>query len=195
MSTSTKVVSPRWSTVSIASRVVPGISETITRSRPTSLFRSDDLPTFGRPRIATRIASVPIATSLVPGQARDDLVEQVAGAVAVEPRQRPRLAEPEPVEDGRVADRGAGRRSCSRARSRGAWRRGGSTASSSSPGRDPGARVDDEQHEVGLVDRGLRLLGDLGAERPALDLVDAARVDQPEPGAASTRRGAPCGRA
>ena len=50
-------------------------------------------------------------------------------------------------------------------------------------GRDPGARVDDEQHEVGLVDRGLRLLGDLGAERAALDLVDAAGVDEPEPGA------------
>ena len=50
-------------------------------------------------------------------------------------------------------------------------------------GRDPRPRVDDEQHEVGLVDRGLRLLGDLRAERPALDLVDAARVDQPEPGA------------
>ena len=49
--------------------------------------------------------------------------------------------------------------------------------------RDPGARVDDEQHEIGLVDRGLRLLGDLGAERAALDLVDAAGVDQAEPGA------------
>ena len=61
-------MSPRWRTVSIASRVVPGISDTITRSRPTSLLRSDDLPTFGRPRIATRIASVPIATSLVPGR-------------------------------------------------------------------------------------------------------------------------------
>ena len=36
------------------------------------------------------------------GQARDDLVEQVAGAVAVQPRQGPRLAEPEPMEDGRV---------------------------------------------------------------------------------------------
>ena len=95
-------MSPRCSTVSIASRVVPGTSETITRSRPTSRLRSDDLPTFGRPRIATRIASVPIATSLVPGQARDDLVEQVAGAVTVQARERPRVAEPEPVEDGRV---------------------------------------------------------------------------------------------
>ena len=36
-------------------------------------------------------------------QARDDLVEQVAGAVTVEPRERPRVAEAEPVEDRRVA--------------------------------------------------------------------------------------------
>ena len=49
--------------------------------------------------------------------------------------------------------------------------------------RDPGPRVDDEEDEVGLVDRGLRLLGDLRAERAAVGLVDAARVDQPEPGA------------
>ena len=35
--------------MSIVSRVVPGTSETITRSAPTRAFRSDDLPTFGRP--------------------------------------------------------------------------------------------------------------------------------------------------
>ena len=55
------------STVSIASRVVPGTSDTITRSRPTSAFRSDDLPTFGRPRMATRIASSPTGRSSRPG--------------------------------------------------------------------------------------------------------------------------------
>ena len=57
VSTSTNVVSSRRSTVSIASRVVPGTSETMTRSSPTSRFRSEDLPTFGRPRMATRTAA------------------------------------------------------------------------------------------------------------------------------------------
>ena len=53
--------------VSIASRVVPGTSETITRSSPRSAFRRLDLPTFGRPRIATRIASSPTAVGPLPG--------------------------------------------------------------------------------------------------------------------------------
>ena len=53
VSTRTNVVSSRRSTVSMASRVVPGTSDTMTRSRPRSAFSSEDLPTFGRPRIAT----------------------------------------------------------------------------------------------------------------------------------------------
>ena len=40
-------------TVSIASRVVPGMSCTTERSSPTSRLNSVDLPTFGRPTIAT----------------------------------------------------------------------------------------------------------------------------------------------
>ena len=67
VSTSTNVVSSRCSTVSMESRVVPGTSDTMTRSRPTSAFRSDDLPTFGRPRIATLIASSPTGRSARPG--------------------------------------------------------------------------------------------------------------------------------
>ena len=70
VSTSTKVASPRSSTVSIESRVVPGTSETITRSCPSSAFRSDDFPTFGRPRIATLIASSPTGRSPPPGRRR-----------------------------------------------------------------------------------------------------------------------------
>ena len=42
------------SSVSIASRVVPAISETITRSRPRKALTSEDLPTFGRPITASR---------------------------------------------------------------------------------------------------------------------------------------------
>ncbi len=44
----------QMSGLSIASRVVPGMSLTITRSSRSSRFTSDDLPTFGRPTIATR---------------------------------------------------------------------------------------------------------------------------------------------
>src|SRR5215208_3556986 len=53
VSTSTKVVPSRSRSVSIESRVVPGISETIVRSWPTRALTSDDFPTFGRPTIAT----------------------------------------------------------------------------------------------------------------------------------------------
>ena len=45
------------STVSIASRVVPGMSLTRTRSSRSSRFTSDDLPTLGRPTIATAVSS------------------------------------------------------------------------------------------------------------------------------------------
>ena len=38
--------------------------------RPSRAFRSDDLPTFGRPRIATLIASSPTGRSLRPGSRR-----------------------------------------------------------------------------------------------------------------------------
>ena len=85
MSTNTKVRSPRVKTVSIASRVVPGVSETITRSSPRSAFTRLDLPTLGRPRIATRIASSPTSGRRVrPGSRVEDLVEEVAGSVAVQ---------------------------------------------------------------------------------------------------------------
>ncbi len=55
--------SPRSKIVSIASRVVPGVGATITRGRPRMAFTSDDLPTFGRPRMATRISSSASAPS------------------------------------------------------------------------------------------------------------------------------------
>ncbi len=43
---------------STLSRVVPGISVTMELTRPSSLFASDDLPAFGRPRKAIRGASL-----------------------------------------------------------------------------------------------------------------------------------------
>ena len=51
--------------VSIESRVVPATSVTITRSSPSSLFTSDDLPAFGRPITASR--TVVSATSVDSG--------------------------------------------------------------------------------------------------------------------------------
>src|SRR4051812_8974055 len=67
VSTSTNVRSPCSSTVSTVSRVVPGTAETRTRSWPSRRFRRLDLPTFGRPRIATRTASSPTGARPPPG--------------------------------------------------------------------------------------------------------------------------------
>ncbi len=58
VSISVTLRSPTLSGVSIASRVVPASSETITRSSPRKRLTSEDLPTFGRPITARRIASV-----------------------------------------------------------------------------------------------------------------------------------------
>ena len=179
MSTSTNVRPPRSSIVSIVSRVVPGTSATIVRSSPTSLLKSDDLPTFGRPRIATRIASSGRGPRGLDRQAVEDLVEQVAGVRAVQARDRERVAEAERVElEGEVVWPGSSILFASTSTCFFAPRR--ISASSSSPGRDALPRVDDEEHEVGLADRGARLLGDLPRDRARVGDVDAARVDQQE---------------
>ena len=60
-------------TVSMASRVVPGMSCTIERSSPSSRLKSVDLPTLGRPMMATRgvpgvrsaLAAQPLARDVV----------------------------------------------------------------------------------------------------------------------------------
>src|SRR5213078_4488570 len=82
--------SPRRKTVSIASRVVPGWSETITRSSPSSAFSRLDLPTFGRPRIATRIAA-----SVTAGRPRPGSRATIESSRSPVPW--PWAAEPEPV--------------------------------------------------------------------------------------------------
>ena len=87
-------------TVSMASRVVPGMSCTMERSSPSSRLKSVDLPTLGRPMMATR-GPLPGATASAvsapssPASARDavaplaapreqahHLVEQVARSPA-----------------------------------------------------------------------------------------------------------------
>ena len=67
------------------SRVVPGISLTIARSSRSSRLTSDDLPTLGRPTIATAVSgSGALGARLArAGSRAHDLVEQVADAVAV----------------------------------------------------------------------------------------------------------------
>ncbi len=175
-------MSPRWRTVSIASRVVPGnlrddhplaADELVEERRLADVRPPEDRDPdrLGADRDLARAR-----------QARDDLVEQVAGAVSVQSRERPRLAEPERVEDGRV---GVAARIVDLVREHdhrplGVAEDDGELLVAR---RDAGAGIDDEQHQVGLVDRGLRLLGDLGAEHAALDLVDTAGVDEAEPGA------------
>ena len=132
------------------------------------------MPTFGRPRIATRIASSPTGRSPPPGSRRDDLVEQVAGAVAVQRRERDRIAEPEPVELERL---GVAARVVELVRDdeHGAPRRAQDLGELLVARRDSRLRVDDEEHEIGLLDRLPRLLGDLRPERPRVLAVDAAR--------------------
>ena len=182
VSTSTNVRSPRTSTVSIASRVVPGISETMTRSWPSSLLTRLDLPTFGRPRIATRIASSGSsarARAAVRLEVVDDLVEQVAGAVAVQAGDRDRVAEPEPVQLererllARVVD-------LVRDHEHRLLRLAQDLRDLLVARRDPDLRVDDEEDEVGLRDRLARLVGDRARDRRLVGDVDAAGVDQQE---------------
>ena len=87
---------------------------------PGSRSASDDLPTFGRPRIAT--ADLVVSASLLPCspspsscvEPLDDRVQQVAGAAAVQRRDRDRVAQAERVQLERRRPRGRRRRPCSR---------------------------------------------------------------------------------
>ena len=113
------------------------------------------------------------------GEPLEDLVEQVARVGAVQAGQRERVAEAERVElDGQVV----ARRVVDLVRQHqdrllGAPQDVGELLVA---GRDAGLGVDDEQHEVGLADRGARLDGDLLRHRARVGDVDAARVDQQE---------------
>ena len=155
------------------------------------------MPTFGRPRIATRIASSGSsgrAVRAVRLEVVDDLVEQVAGAVAVQAGDRNRVAEAEPVQLERerlllrVVD-------LVREHEHRLLRLAEDLRDLLVAGRDPGLRVDDEEDEVGLLDGLARLVGDRARDRRRVGDVDAAGVDQQEAACRSIRRRAPCGRA
>ncbi len=91
---------------------------------------------------------------------RDDLVEQVAGAVAVQRRERQRVAEPEPVELERL-EVARGSSSLFASTSTGFLRRAQDDGELLVARRDPVTGVDHEEDEVGLLDRRARLLRDL----------------------------------
>ena len=118
------------------------------------------MPTFGR----------------LPG---DDLVEQVARSVAVHRRDRHRLAQAEPVE--LVRERVCRRLvELVREHDHGPLRPPQDRGQLLVARRDPGARIDDEQHQVGLADRRLRLLDDSACDRRRIGHVHAARVHDRE---------------
>ena len=181
VSTSTNVVSSRRSTVSIASRVVPGTSETMTRSSPTSRFRSErladvrsaedgDADRVLHPRAAARSGSGSRSTtssrrSPVPWPWR---LEIANGS----PRpsrwnswitsSRRRVVDLVRDEQHRLA--------------RAAEQVGDLLVAR----RDPLPRVDEEEHEVGLLDRGAGLLGDPLRDRRGVGHVDRRRCRRGE---------------
>jgi hypothetical protein len=113
-------------------------------------------------------------------QPRDDLVEQLAGAVPVQRRERQRVAEPQPVELERV--RVAPRvvdlvRDDEHRLARGAQDGGDLLVA----GRDPRARVDHEDDHVRLGHGLARLVRDRPGDRRRIGHVHTARVHEEEP--------------
>ena len=94
----------RSKSISIASRVVPGISKAITRSSPSSVLIRVDLPTLGRPTMANDAVVDDILLELFAGvdrrrdQAAQGDLDQVDDAVAVRGGNRMRLAQAQLVE-------------------------------------------------------------------------------------------------
>ena len=179
MSTRTKVVSPR---------VEHGVDRVARRPRHVG----DDHAVLAEDRVQqARLADVRAPEDRDPDrlladlrrprarQARDDRVEQVAGAVAVQRGERDRVAEPEAVElergivPARVVD-------LVREQEDRLVRAAQDLRDLLVARRDPDLRVDDEEHEVGLLDRRARLVGDRARDRRRVGDVDAAGVDQPE---------------
>ena len=68
----------------MASRVVPAMSETMTRSSPRMRLMREDLPTLGLPMTATLMTSLLLFLLLLRGEVVNAGVQQVAGAVAVD---------------------------------------------------------------------------------------------------------------
>ncbi len=113
------------------------------------------------------------------GQPADDLVEEVARAVAVERRDRNRVAEAETVElEG--LEIAAWVVELVREDEHGPPRHAQDLGELLVSRRHARLRVDDEEHEVRFLDRYTRLCSYLCAERSGVGAVDAARVDEAE---------------
>ena len=173
---SVQILPPSSTCSSTGSRVVPASSLTTTRSSPAALFSSDDLPTFGRPRIATR-RGPPISCLAT---------AETSGSTFMTSSSRSATPRPWMAETGYGSPRprlhSAAACGLADARRRPCWRRGRRACFDAAQhlddvlvgrgGADHG--VDDEQHGVGQVDRDLGLRGDGG--------VDALRVGLPAAG-------------
>ena len=166
---------PSSTTSSTGSRVVPASSLTTTRSSPAALFSSEDLPTFGRPRIATRrgppiscLATAEMSGSTFMTSSRRSATPRPWMAETGYGSPRPRLH--------RAAASGSCRASsilfATRKTGRPVLRSILTTCSSVEVGPDHG--IHDEQHDVAQVDR------DLGLRRDRR--VDAAGVGLPAAG-------------
>ena len=161
---------------------MPGASATITRGRPRMAFTSDDLPTLGRPRMATRISSAvlqdPLGADLV--QPVDHLVEQITGAAAVQRRHGYRVAETEGVQLERRLLVSLSRRPCSPRRSTGRPDRRRIWAISSSPAARP-ARASITRSTRSASSTACRACSaTCGLHRRDVAGIDAAGVDQDE---------------
>ena len=186
--------------VSTASRVVPGgVGRRSPAAGPRIAFSSDDLPTLGRPRMATRISSsadppaAPRRSICV--EPLDDRVQQVAGRRG-RGAPRPSSGRPAPASAARArrprcsgvvhlvgdhqhrpAATGAGSGRSPRPRRPGRRRR----RSPAAPGRPPRRPC-------------RACVGDLRLHRRLVAGVDAAGVDQHESAGRSTRTTPRCGR-
>ena len=140
--------------------VVPGVS---TRSRgrgPRIAFSSDDSPTFGRPRIATRIASSGVSSRRpAPGSCSTITSRRSPLPCPCSAESGPRLAKAQAVQVERQALL-RGIVDLVRDQRHGLARAAQDVRDFFVPRRHSGARVDDEENEVGFPDRQLGLRGD-----------------------------------
>jgi hypothetical protein len=161
--------------VSIASRVVPGMSCTTERSSPTSRLNSVDLPTFGRPTIATEKMPSSLGRRRRAGTSSARSSGSAAtSASSSSPDSRPWIADtahgsprPSRMNSPWMSTSRARRRPCWRRRSRAppALQQRATRASSSVM---PVVTSTTKQHDVGVAHRGLGLRGDLRRERGRL---------------------------
>ena len=91
---STTSLRPQASRVSIASRVVPGTSETIARSSPSSALSRLDLPTFGRPTKAIAAGSPSFSAAIAASQSAGFGIDAVEIGRLRRHRRRPRRRPP-----------------------------------------------------------------------------------------------------